>query len=230
MPSQRVLSCSTGFTESANVLKPSKQTESEKSKSMFLLWSGSMLMGRKTQLVQDRVVFCQRRSATTIFDGTALSGWKKILQISIKAFRISLTAKSTVARNWARNFSTYKRRANNPPKSHWWSKARNWHTQYSSYTHLVRITTRVFCVVTRSYLFSSTPLSVDELSKEKFWLCKQDQAQMFPDTVETLKRKRALPLDSWELLGALTVTERLPFSSSRDSSWKASSYIFDYTE
>ena len=45
--------------------------------------------------------------------------------------------------------------------------------RYSSYTQLVRVTAWVFRVVTRSNLFSSTPLSVMELSKAKAWLIKQ---------------------------------------------------------
>jgi len=39
--------------------------------------------------------------------------------------------------------------------------------RYSNYMHLVRVTTWVFRVVTLSHLFTSTPLSVTELSKAK---------------------------------------------------------------
>ncbi|CAB4040879.1 Pro-Pol poly, partial [Paramuricea clavata] len=67
-------------------------------------------------------------------------------------------------------------------------------TRYSSYIQLVRVTAWVFRVVTRSNLFSSTPLAVSELSKAKTWLIKQAQAQMFPNTVKLLKKKNPLPL------------------------------------
>ena len=66
--------------------------------------------------------------------------------------------------------------------------------RYSSYMHLLRVTGWVFRVVTRTHLFSSTPLSVAELSKAKIWLFKQAQAKMFPDAVETLQKKKRLPL------------------------------------
>lgn len=66
--------------------------------------------------------------------------------------------------------------------------------RYSSYTQLVRVTAWVFRVVTRSNLFSSTPLSVLELSQAKTWLIKQAQAQMFPNTIKTLRKKNPLPL------------------------------------
>ncbi len=65
--------------------------------------------------------------------------------------------------------------------------------RYSSYSQLVRIVAWVFRVVTRSNLFSSTPLSVSELSKAKTWLIKQAQAQMFPTTIKTLRKKKPLP-------------------------------------
>ena len=66
--------------------------------------------------------------------------------------------------------------------------------RYSSYMHLVRVTAWVFRVATRSHLFSNTPLTVSELSKAKTWLFKQAQAQMFPDTIETLKKGKPLLL------------------------------------
>lgn len=68
--------------------------------------------------------------------------------------------------------------------------------RYSSFTQLVRVVTWVFRVVTRSHLFSSTPLSVNELSKAKVWLFKQAQSQTFSDTVEKLKKGRPLPLSN----------------------------------
>ena len=67
-------------------------------------------------------------------------------------------------------------------------------TRYSSSIQLVRVTAWVFRVVTRSNLFSSTPLAVSELSKAKTWLIKQAQAQMFPNTVKLLRKKNPLPL------------------------------------
>ena len=66
--------------------------------------------------------------------------------------------------------------------------------RYSSYTQLVRVAAGVFRVVTRLNLFSSTPLSVLELSQAKTWLIKQAQAQMFPNTIKTLRKKNPLPL------------------------------------
>ena len=68
--------------------------------------------------------------------------------------------------------------------------------RYSSYTHLVRVIAWIFRVVTRSHLFSSTPLSVTELSRAKTWLFKQAQAKMFPDAVEILQKKKPLPLSN----------------------------------
>lgn len=65
--------------------------------------------------------------------------------------------------------------------------------RYSSYMYLLRVTVWVFHVVTHYHLFSST-LSVAELSKVKIWLFKQEQAKMFPDAVETLQKKKPLPL------------------------------------
>lgn len=68
--------------------------------------------------------------------------------------------------------------------------------RYSSFTQLVRVITWVFRVVTRSHLFSSTPLSVNELSKAKVWLFKQAQGQTFSETVEKLKKGKSLPLSN----------------------------------
>lgn len=68
--------------------------------------------------------------------------------------------------------------------------------RYSNYMYLVRVTAWIFRVVTRSHLFSSTPLSVSELSKAKTWIFKQVQAKMFPDAVETLKQGKPLPLSN----------------------------------
>ena len=68
--------------------------------------------------------------------------------------------------------------------------------RYSSFTQLVTVITWVFRVVTRSNLFSSTPLSVNELSKAKVWLFKQAQGQTFLDTVEKLKKGKPLPLSN----------------------------------
>ncbi|XP_078357312.1 uncharacterized protein LOC144642205 [Oculina patagonica] len=66
--------------------------------------------------------------------------------------------------------------------------------RYSSFMHLVRVTAWVFRVVTRTHLFSSTPLSVAELSKAKIWLFKLAQAKMFPDAVGMLQKGKPLPL------------------------------------
>ena len=66
--------------------------------------------------------------------------------------------------------------------------------RYSNYMYLLRVTAWVFRVFTRFRLFSSTPLSVAELSKAKIWLFKQAQAKMFPDAVETLQKGTPLPL------------------------------------
>lgn len=68
--------------------------------------------------------------------------------------------------------------------------------RYSSYMYLLRVTAWVFRVFTRSRLFSSTPLSVAELSKAKIWLFKQAQAKMFPDAVETLHKGKPLPFSA----------------------------------
>lgn len=68
--------------------------------------------------------------------------------------------------------------------------------RYSSYMYLLRVTAWVSRVVTRSYLFSSTPLSVAELSKAKIWLFKQEQTKMFPDAVETLHKGKPLPFSA----------------------------------
>lgn len=59
--------------------------------------------------------------------------------------------------------------------------------RYSNYLNLLRVTAWVFRVVTRSHLFSSTPLSVTELARAKTWLFKQAQAKMFPETVDALR-------------------------------------------
>lgn len=69
--------------------------------------------------------------------------------------------------------------------------------RYSNYMHLLRVTTWVFCVVTCSYLFSSTSLSVAEFSKAKTWLFKQAQAKMFLEVVEALQKGKPLPLPNW---------------------------------
>ena len=68
--------------------------------------------------------------------------------------------------------------------------------RYSSFTQLVTVITWVFRVVTCSKLFSSTPLSVNELSKAKVWLFKQAQTQTFSDAVEKLKKGKPLPLSN----------------------------------
>ena len=89
--------------------------------------------------------------------------------------------------------------------------------RYSSFTQLVRVITRVFRVVTRSHLFSSTPLSVNELSKAKVWLFKQSQGQTLWETVEKLKKGKPLPLSNplqplspfLDVDGLLTVGGRL---------------------
>ena len=60
----------------------------------------------------------------------------------------------------------------------------------------MRVTAWVFRVVTRSHLFSSTPLSVFELSRAKTWLIKQVQAQQFSDAVETLRKRKPLSLSN----------------------------------
>ena len=54
----------------------------------------------------------------------------------------------------------------------------------------------MFRVISRSQLFSSTPLLVSKLSKAKTWLSKQAQVQMFPETVETLQKGKPLPLSN----------------------------------
>ena len=66
--------------------------------------------------------------------------------------------------------------------------------RYSSYTQLVRVTALVYRVVTRLNLFTSIPLSVSELSKAKTWLIKQAQAQMFPNTIKTLRKKKTIAI------------------------------------
>lgn len=66
--------------------------------------------------------------------------------------------------------------------------------RYWSYLYLLRVTAWVFHVIIRSHLFSSTPLSVAQLSKAKIWLFKKAQAKMFPDAVETLQKEKPLPL------------------------------------
>mgnify|MGYP000232376872 CR=1 FL=1 len=55
--------------------------------------------------------------------------------------------------------------------------------RYSYYMHFLRVSTWVFRVVTRFHLFSSTPLSVTELSEAKAWLFKQAQTKMFPEAL-----------------------------------------------
>ena len=92
--------------------------------------------------------------------------------------------------------------------------------RYSSFTQLVSVITWVFCRVTRSHLFSSTSLSANELSKAKVWLFKQAQGQSFSDTVEKLKKGKALPLPNplqplnpfLDADGLLRVGERLSHS------------------
>ncbi|KAK2565611.1 hypothetical protein P5673_010739 [Acropora cervicornis] len=68
--------------------------------------------------------------------------------------------------------------------------------RYLSFIQLVTVITWVFCVVTHSHLFSSTPLSVNELFQAKVWLFKQAQGQTFSDTVEKVKKGNLLPLSN----------------------------------
>ena len=53
-----------------------------------------------------------------------------------------------------------------------------------------------YFVLLRSYLFTSTHLSVAELAKAKTWLMKYSQAEMFPDAVETLRKGKQFPLSN----------------------------------
>ena len=68
--------------------------------------------------------------------------------------------------------------------------------KFSSYSHLIRVAAWVFRVVTCSNLFTHTPVTVSELSKAKIWLSKQAQVQMFPDTMEILKKGQPLLLSN----------------------------------
>ena len=66
----------------------------------------------------------------------------------------------------------------------------------SIYSRLIRVTAWVFRVVTGSNLFTHTSLTVSELCKAKIWLSKQAQVQMFPNTMETLKKVEPLLLSN----------------------------------
>lgn len=82
--------------------------------------------------------------------------------------------------------------------------------RYSNYMHLIRVTSCVFQVVSRSHLFSSTPLSVSQLYNTVAWLSKQAQVQMFPGTVVPLPNPLC-PLNPFpnadRLLGSLKIDD-----------------------
>ena len=59
--------------------------------------------------------------------------------------------------------------------------------RYSSFIRLIRVTAFVRRVVTNTYLFTSTPLTVDELHKAEIWWFKNAQSEMFSEVIALLK-------------------------------------------
>ena len=64
--------------------------------------------------------------------------------------------------------------------------------RYSSFIRLIRVTSFVRRVVTNTYLFTSTPLTVDELHKAEIWWFKNAQSEMFSEVIALLKKGKQL--------------------------------------
>ena len=60
--------------------------------------------------------------------------------------------------------------------------------RYSSFIRLMRVTAFIRRVVTKKYLFTSTPLTVDELQKAETWWFKKVQSEMFSEVIAVLKK------------------------------------------
>ncbi len=65
--------------------------------------------------------------------------------------------------------------------------------RYSSFVRLMRVIAFVRRVVTKTHLFTSTPLTVDELHKAEIWCLKKVQSEMFSEVISLLKRGKQLP-------------------------------------
>ncbi|CAB4009922.1 uncharacterized protein LOC110248986, partial [Paramuricea clavata] len=64
--------------------------------------------------------------------------------------------------------------------------------RYSSFIRLMRVTAFIRRVVTKKYLFTSTPLTVDELHKAETWWFKKVQSEMFSEVIAVLKKGKQL--------------------------------------
>ena len=64
--------------------------------------------------------------------------------------------------------------------------------RYSNFIRLIRVTAFVRRVVTNTCLFTSTPLTVDELHKAEIWWFKNAQSEMFSEVIALLKKGKQL--------------------------------------
>ena len=64
--------------------------------------------------------------------------------------------------------------------------------RYSSFIRLMRVTAFIRRVITKKYLFTSTPLTVDELHKPETWWFKKVQSEMFSEVIAVLKKGKQL--------------------------------------
>ena len=64
--------------------------------------------------------------------------------------------------------------------------------RYLSFIRLMRVTAFIHCVVTKKYLFTSTPLTVDELHKAETWWFKKVQSEMFSEVIAVPKKGKQL--------------------------------------
>ena len=64
--------------------------------------------------------------------------------------------------------------------------------RYSSFICLIRVTSLVRHVVTNTYHFTSTPLTVDELHKAEIWWFKNAQSEMFSEVIALLRKEKQL--------------------------------------
>ena len=64
--------------------------------------------------------------------------------------------------------------------------------RYSSFVRLIRVTAFVWRVVTNTYLFTSTPLTVNELHKAEIWWFKKAQSEMFSEVIALQKKRKQL--------------------------------------
>ena len=65
--------------------------------------------------------------------------------------------------------------------------------RYSSFVRLIRVIAFVRRVVTKTHLFTSTPLTVDELHKAEIWCLKNVQSELFSGIISLLRNGKQLP-------------------------------------